>query len=212
MLKRILAVVMTMTICVNLGITALATSETVESEENIKVVNYSETISEQEIQEIVDDVKASLVYEDGTIVPIETTITIKDVETITSTLRSSDSSNTYAVTANSKVESDADSKNNEGVSASIYLGLVWQDVLGPNNILESVSGYVNVTKGTIESSTVKYGAAGEAGSWTTLELGKQTSFAKSVNMEAYIPHATYTVYFEGATFYLNVSVTPTIFD
>lgn len=211
-IKRILAVVISMTICANLGITALATNETVDAEENVKVVNYSETISEQEIQEIVNDVNASLAYEDGTIVPVETTITIKDVETSVGKLRNSDSLNTYAVAASSKIESDADSKNNEGVSASIYLELVWQDVLGPNNIFETVSGYVDITQGTINTSYVSYGGVGDAGSWRELDLGNQTSFSKNVNIVANTPSASYHVIFKGAVFELNVSVTPSIFD
>lgn len=180
-------------------------------EQDVKVVNLAKNISPESIQEIVNDVSATLVHTDGSVVQLETTITIEDVTQTPLRMLEAPSANTYQVRATSKVESDSDNKNDEGVSASIHLSMRWTDVPGPQNILESLWGSVDLSKGRIESSRVQYGDALRGGR-TTKNLGTQTSFSLNLNSLETSPTAVYQVYFVGASFYLNVSVTPSIWD
>lgn len=78
------------------------------------------------------------------------------VEDITSNTKSKTSAQEYQVSIRSKIEFDADSKNNEGVSASIYIVIRWIDNPFGNNVFESIEGNVDIDKGPISSSKVVY--------------------------------------------------------
>lgn len=209
MIKKLVPIFLTVILCVSSIETVSAATP---KNANVQVINRSSTISERALDELANDISASLTYEDGTSVPVETTVIVEDVDRQMAKESGFDVSNTYRVTAETKVESDSDNKNNEGVNASVHISLYWEDRLGPNNYFKSVEGGINLIQGTISSSQLRYGDATRMILDTIKNLGTKRSFNVYVNEEVYAPHAIYYVYFEGAIFHLDVSVTPTIFD
>lgn len=211
-LKKLISTVLAFSMCISIGNTVFASNaKSFTQNPNIKVINNSKQISDQSIEELVSDVNASLIYDNGTIVPIGFDITIDDIKASTKSKNSVDG-NTYRVALRSKVEAGAGDKNNEGVTATIYLALTWTDVTGPENILESIEGNVDVTEGTIKSSSVSYANKGFANTTKTTNLGTKTSFSKNINAIIFSPTSTYKVLFENAKWALSVKVSPSIFD
>lgn len=214
MMKKLTSIFFAVVLCVNTTATALAATpvECYNENENVQVINRSSSISEQALDELANDISASLTYDDGTSVPVATTVIVEDVDRQTAKENRLNASNTYRVTAETKVESDSDNKNNEGVNASVHISLYWEDRLGPNNYFKSVNGGINLIQGTISKSILRYGDLNRTINDTVMNLGAKRSFNVSVNKEVFAPHASYHVFFDGAIFELNVSVTPSIFD
>lgn len=209
-LKNFAAIALAFAISSGLSTVGFAsTTQNYSDNPNVRVVNHSTQISEQALQELVNDINVSMEYDDGSVIPVNSVITVED---ITSNNKSKTGAQEYQVSVRSKIESDADSKNNEGVSASIYLELRWIDNPFGNNVFESIEGNVDIDKGTISSSKVVYCDMLTAAANKNLNLGTKTSFYKYLGYEAFQPHASYHVKFVDATWELNVSVTPTFVD
>lgn len=209
MIKKFVSAILAMALCV--GATGTALAATPENT-NVQVINRSSKISQQAINELVNDVSASLTYKDGTTVPVETTVVVEDVDSYVAKARGFNENNTYRVTAETKVESDSDNKNDEGVNASVNISLYWQDRLGVNNYFESVEGGISLIKGSIRSSTLHYGGLESGYTMYTKNLGTKKSFDVNVGMYVLTPTASYHVQFDNAIFELNVSVTPSVLD
>lgn len=222
--KKIAASVMAAT---TLAVGAVGNYETfafvgnIEDEQaNIEIVNLSSNIGEEEIQKITDSVSANLVYEDGSEVPVNTVVTIEDISTLNSKMRtmSNDAdSNSYQVTvsasADQKITSDSADKNTSKVVASATLQLIWTDNTGLNNVIDKVSGTRTVTKGTVSSATLKYGDGYRSSIlWTTKDVTNMKSFSYSPNKTAADPSASYSILFKESSVALSLSVSSSIFQ
>lgn len=191
-----------------------------DEQANIEIVNLSSNISEDEIQKITDSVCAKLVCEDGSEVPVDTVVTIKDVSTSNSktrTMSDNADSNSYQVTvlasSDQKIVSDSNDKNTSKVVASATLQMVWTDKTGTKNVLNTVSGTRTVKKGTVSKATLKYGN-GERSSilWTKEDVTSKSSFSYSPNITVSDPSALYDISFEEGGISLYLSVSASIFQ
>lgn len=208
MLKRFTITALAVAMCLSLGTTSFASAPEAVQNPNVRVINQSEHISAQEIQKLSDSVSASFVKEDGTVIPVETEITIEDVAT-----NARSAGNTYraSVRANSKVSSGSNDKNSQGVTASAYAAITWTDVPGIYNNLDYIEGNVDITKGVMSSSKAEYGDSKHWMDKMTYPIGKKTSFSKSVDLQVATPYLVYTVFFKDAG-YLEVKAKASVFD
>lgn len=141
-------------------------------------------------------------------IPLDAEIIIEDVDT-----NSRSAGNTYraAVRAQSKVVSNSNDKNSEGVTASIYAAITWTDNLGLLNSLDYIEGNVDITEGEMTTSAAEYGDGNHWNKSKKYTIGKKTSFSKTPGMQAFKPQLYYTAYFKDAG-YLKVKVTPSLIN
>lgn len=104
------------------------------------IVNLSNNITPRQIQEIVDDIDASLISEDGNIMPIDCNIKIEDIPSNTYDLNSINNKS-YNVTIQAKVPDKedintykilSDSDNNNGINKSFQKTGINQVAMTPS--------------------------------------------------------------------------------
>ena len=222
-MKKILSFIMIGSVLLSSS-TMWAQEKEVAFEEKVKVINLTENITDECIDEITDSVSASLVYQDGTMVPTDMVITIEDISNTNSRNISNLIEKRYQVTVEASVSEVTDEANarkivndsaykNGDVVASATLQIIWTDVFGPENILNEVSGTLEVVSGTVKSGTVKYGDGFySAVGWTEKNVGSRKSFTYNPNETAFIPTADYWVYFKDELFGLHLSVSSSLFQ
>lgn len=218
-----LAIIMTGVILLS-GTTVWAKEKTIDVEDRIKVINLAENITDDCIDEITDSINAGLMYQDGTIVPVDTVITIEDISDSKARGISNTNENSYKVTVEAsvsendnmptsrKIVSDSGDKNGS-VEASATLQMIWTDVLGPNNILDQVSGTLTVKKGTVTLGIVKYGEGYRSAiAWKSRDVGAASSFEFNPNETYLDPAACYEIEFQEDFFSLYLTVHSSIFQ
>lgn len=210
MIRRcVVACCLAIIMCINLSpnVAYAATKET----KDIKIINYSNSISNEEICQIKNAVNAALVYEDGREIPLETTIVIEDIETFDDKARGV-GNNTYQVTATTKVESNSADLNSDGITATMTMRMIWQDVAGVNNILVSIEGWITVYNGSVKSVIAEYGDYYLQNRTQILNYGVCSSFYSDINYQTLAPFAECNVRFVNSDYVLYVMVAPSIFD
>lgn len=224
MFKKFVSFALASVICLSLNGPALALDDSIVTDSDITVINLSERITPQELQEIASCVTAQITKEDGTVVPVEATITVEDLsveDSVYSTYSkmSSIEGNSYKITLNAvasedKIDTDSGAQNGTGYNVAATLQLIWTDVFGVDNIIKEVSGTLTILKGTVdEDSFVEWGDAWEGAlRWTSRKVGTKPSFAYYPNETAIAPAAAYTVYIEDALVNLCLSVRSSIFQ
>ena len=207
--KKMLSMVLAFGMVASMSATAFAAAQTMgQTSSKIEVVRLSDNISEQVITEITDGVECSLMYDDGTIVPIHSVVTIEEINTGSKSL-----ADTYAVTLSSKIDSDSADKNSSNTTASATLKLVWTDGKGINNTIDEVSGTLDVVKGKVHSGTVRYGDGwASAISWDKKDVGNKSSFSYSPNYGVPDPTADYSIAFKDELFSMSMSVSANVFQ
>lgn len=227
--KKVLSVILACITIFGTSVTAFAADKSVDTNENIEIVNLSQNIDKSEIEEIKDSVVSNIVYEDGTEVPMATVVTIEDAAVSSNARSYSSSNNSYKVTVTGtadttqdtssasnnsrKIVSDSADRNNKKVVASISLQMIWTDVPGDvNNILNKVSVSRTVTSGTVSKATVSYWDQWDPANEVSKNITKKTSYSCSPNMCAIDPSASYGVHFEESIVQLYVSVSASIFQ
>lgn len=219
-MKKLLSTAVAIAMVTCMGTTAFAMDKALgEIESNIEVVNLSDNINIQTIQEIIRSVESSLIYDDGTVVPVDAVVTIEDISTMNH--RSSEVQS-YKVTLDTsiseqietpnsrKIDSDSDDKNGN-VVASATLQLIWTDGPGLNNVIDKVSGTLTVKKGRVSDGEVRYGDGWRSTIlWTKKDVGSASSFSYRPGITVADPSAVYYVDFEDATFGLSLRVSANV--
>lgn len=223
-LKKIVAMVVAVCMMMATNVTIFATEQTSVREGKLDVVNLSDNISTETIEEITSAVGVFLLYDDGSVVEVDSTVIIEDEPILNSRSIDGDSKHSYRVTVSAsvseqvstsnarKIVSDSSDKNGV-VVASITLRMKWTDNFGLENVIDEVSGTLTVDKGTVSSGTVSYGnGANSAAGWTKKSVGASSSFCYKPNMIVADPSADYIVKFKESDVALGASVSSSIFQ
>lgn len=184
MAKKMMSFVLAMAVCLSLSTPAMALDEpSVDSTPSVKVVNLSEDITAQELQKIVSSTCAYTMQDDGTIIPIDSVITIEDASLEYCAERTLSAQKAYKVTlsataSNEKIVVDSGSKNTSDIQASATLEMIWIDNFGLNNNIKSVSGSIHVIKGKVSEAVVQWGDGWVAGGYEKRDVTNKTSYLK----------------------------------
>lgn len=193
-----------------------------ENSAAVEVLNYSNYISEANVEALKDQVCATFTTASGEVIPLDCTVTIEDVNNGPSAY-SMAGSRSYAITvsAEQKIKSNSESDNNRnGVTATAYLTMYWTDNPGPKNTIDFLSGSIDVTKGTIENAKVwaKESHNRPIVNPLTYEIGTSTRFSFVVHYTTGAldggVHACYSTWFKewNGPSTLTVCVSPTVWD
>lgn len=193
-MKRFMSLLLAMAMLFALSAPALALdtsaldTSVVAPQSDMVVVNLSGSITSQEVQKIVDSTIVGLKKDDGTIVPVESVLTIEDVPVFTYANRIAQNENAYRVTVSATIEGDekfvskSDDNNSDYVTASALLQMIWIDGPGLQNAIKEVSGSLRVEKGTVTSATVRWGEGTQAASnWERRDVIGRSSFSYTAN-------------------------------
>lgn len=193
----------------DMKISGTTSNRTAAESSEITIMNFSKSISSEELQEIVHGTDACMVFEDGTVVPVAYVVTIEDVAT---PRNMAESQNTYKVTVSADVSEDKMDNDagvmNGNVTASATLELLWTDVPGVNNVIKRIKGTLTLHKGTVEVATVRYGDTWVTPlQWIPIDVTGMSSFTYFPNVTTIAPGTGYTIIFEEAVFslYLRAS-------
>lgn len=222
MTKKLTSLALALVMCLSLYIPAFALDNSPDSNPEVRVVNHSDSITAQELQEIVSSTSAYLTLKDGTAVPVDSVVTVEDiaapdVSPNQNAYNVSANQNSYKVTlsataSSDKIVSDSAEKNGS-VTASATLELIWVDGPELDNVIKKVSGTLNVVKGTVSEATVRYGIGWvSALQWTSKDVTGKTSFSYSPNLTVQCPKADYSIVFEEAMVAMSLSVSSSVFQ
>lgn len=222
MTKKVMSFALAIALCLSLSTTVLATNNpSTDFSPNVTVVNLSNNLPDQELQEIVDSTVAYIKQDDGTIAPVSSTITVEDIPVTNRSRNTTSVENTYKVTINATLSEDdndknvtnSKDKNSSAARATATLTIVWTDNLGPENEFKEVSGSLRVDKGTVESAELRYGdSLVSALKWRTVDVTGRDEFAYYPNWTTPCPVADYSIKFEGDGVTLYVHVSSSIFQ
>lgn len=212
-MRKILSLALSCTMVLGIMIPSVSAQDlTPDMEPEVTVVNLSESISTQEVQEIVSSTTAYFTLEDGTTVPVDSVVTIEDAPLTRSALPGQ---NAYQVTisaaaSNEKVVTNANEKNGS-VTATAVLSMIWIDNLGFNNVIKEVWGSRVIYVGTEKKGTLIYGNYGSSTvGWTKHIVTGPVEFRFYPNKKVDCPSAKYTVSFNETNSELTVKVTATV--
>lgn len=205
MAKKMMSFVLAMAICLSLNTTVLAMDDpSTDLSPNVTVVNLSDNITNQELQKIVDSTGAYIKQNDGTLVPISSTVTVEDMPVSNYSRNATSAENAYKVTINATLSendknvTDSSDKNSSAARATATLTIVWTDNFGPNNAFKEVSGTLRVDKGTVETAVVRYGDLLSAGiNWVKKDVKGKNKFTYYPNWIGPCPIADYSISFAG---------------
>ena len=208
-LKKMLLMVLVIVMIASMSTSVFAVQTSKEAaESNIEVVALSADIDASVLDEIENSVGACLVYKDGTTAPIDAVVTVEKMPT---TAKSA--ADTYAVEVRSKLDSDTADRNTSHTNASARLKLLWTDGPKLENIIDEVSGTLDLQKGKVTSGEVRYGNGWVSSAlWTVKNVGGASSFRYLPNMRANDPSASYSLGFEGELFTMYLHVSANVFQ
>lgn len=221
MSKKFTSFALAICIVFSLCCTAFATTIPTTAEPEVTVVNLSKSIAPQTLQEIVDSTGAQLVTDDGTIIPIDSVVTIEDcsVAEFSSLKNVSPEQDAYKVTVSTtasddKVVSDSGDKNGAEFNVSATLQLIWVDGPGLDNVIKKVSGTLTILKGKVKDATyVEWGNGWQSAlNWTTKRIGDKSSFTYYPNQTVACPASLYSVFVEGASVALTLKAYSSVFQ
>lgn len=222
MTKKVMSFALAIALSLSLSTTVLATDNpSTDFSPNVTVVNLSNNLPDQELQEIVDSTGAYIKQDDGTIVPVSSTITVEDIPVTNRSRDTTSVENAYKVTINATLSEDGNDKNvtdskdknSSAARATATLTIVWTDNFGIDNVFKEVSGSLRVDKGTVESAELRYGdSLTSALNWRTLDVKGRNEFSYYPNMTTPCPVADYSIKFEGDGFTLYVHVSSSMFQ
>ena len=208
MFKKIVSSILVLTLCFGLPINVYASEDLKQN--IVSVINNSENIDENMIEEILETTSAALIYDDGTVIPLETEIVIEDIGSSEITRSGG---NIYSVTSTTKIDIESADKDDENVLATVTLQMIWEDVLGPVNKLVNYSGEIRVTKGTMKTVKISYGNAYEMADAECYEMNwSLKTFYGDVNKNYVAPFVSCDVKFKDAKYSLYVMVKSSVFD
>lgn len=207
--KKKLSTVLAVGMIASMSTSAFAAQPSKEvAEPNVEVIALSADIDASVLNEIENSVEACLVYKDGTTAPLDAVITVEKVPT---TAKSA--ADTYAVAVRSKLDSDTDDRNTSHTNASATLKLLWTDGPQLENVIDEVSGTLDLQKGKVTSGEVRYGNGWVTPAlWTVKDVGGTSSFSFYPNMTTIDPSASYTLGFEGEISTMSLRVSANVFQ
>lgn len=209
--------ILAMAMCLSLSTTALALEKPyVDSAPSVEVVNLSENITDQELQEIVSSTCAYTIQDDGTTVPIDSVITIKDISLDHCAERMFSNQKAYEVTLSATVSNeknvyDDGEKNTSNVQATAELRMTWIDNFGPSNAIKSVYGSRTVTKGTVTSAVVGWKEFSTPREMVKKDVTHYSAFHYDCeNFVCIKPTAFYEIHFAGEAWPIYLQVTSSV--
>ncbi|MDR2953460.1 MAG: hypothetical protein LBV43_00060 [Prevotella sp.] len=213
-MKKLISAILAMAMVATMGASAFAEDAVPSSEVTIETL--TENISQEIVTDIKESVSSGLRYADGTVVPVDSFVTIEEAPVMRARSQGIDDPQTYLVTVRAgvkKTDSDTEDRNSGSKSASIYLQLTWTDNAGTGNVLNSLSTRLTNSGFKVTSGTLKYGdGSRSAATWTTKNIGSTSSYSISPNLTTYDPAASYTVMLEGELFSLFTTVGANVFQ
>lgn len=211
-MKKFISALLVLAMVATMSVSAFA--DDVAPSGNVTLVNLSENIEESTLQEIKESAKAGITLDDGTVIPIDSVVTVKDVVPDSRT-RSSDASgeNSYMVTVVAEYNDETISRailaagfddggtiSDKGGFGGLFpanytatLNMTWTDKLGTGNVLDKITGTLKITKGSFDYSLVTYGDYSKSTGQKTYNPGSKASWSISPAMKAYQPYAEYNV-------------------
>lgn len=232
--KKVVSLIASVMVCFALSTSALAVDNGVFTAE-VTVVNLSNEITDEMLQEIVNSTSACLISEDGTTIPIDSVVTVEDVtsteefEFVNSDIirDASVPCKAYKVAVSAKASDktvvDSGSKNGSGYNGSATLELVWVDGPGLNNVIKKVSGSVTCYNNTtVEDAYVAWGNGWQSqAGWPEVDLtskfanatnGKKVEYEEWPDETVPCPKAISSTLFKGASSYLSLSASSSVFQ
>lgn len=217
-MKKIISFLTVFCIMVPLCISAVGAVSVEEATATVEVLNYSRYFLDEDAEKLRDCVNATAPSADGDIIPLDCTVTIRDVDKNASSMYSL-GEHTYAITvsAQQKQTSNSGDSNKNGVMASATITMIWTDVFGTANTIDHLSGGVTITKGTFDHARVSYGSTHNS-PLILPYFQADTSFDRDVSFTSTNPfgslHAHYECWFDelGSTTPLRVCVSTPIIN
>ena len=221
MIRKVVSLALILAILSSINLSAYAVAQPSQTNDaTVTVVNLSDSITTHEIDEIVSSTHACIKQKDGTVIPIESVVTIEDISEPSYYSNNTPDQKSYKVTVNAtasdgvdKIVSNSGNKNNENVNATATLTLVWTDGPGLENVIKEVSGTIRVDKGRITSSYVDWGNGWEtAVNWHREQLRDVPRFVFYPTMKVPCPKDMYTIIFANDFLSLTVIVSSSVFQ
>lgn len=217
MTKKITALLIAFSTLCSMSVTAFAADMPVtKTSTDVTLINLSDKISDKELSEIKDTAHAYVTLHDGTIIPIDSVVTVEDVVEDGISPYSLSDPKSYKVTvqaaaSSDKIVSDSDYINGKDFNASATLQLIWTDGPGLDNYIKQVSGTLNVVKGTVTEGEVRWGNGWDSAmKWDSRSVGAKSSFSYSPNKKVPCPKADYSVIIEESFSNLYISVSSSV--
>lgn len=219
--KKVMSFILAMVMCFSLRIPAMALdAPSVDPAPSVEVVNLSDDITAQALQEIVSSTCAYTIQEDGTAIPVDSVITIEDVSLAQGVERMSSDQKAYQITLsttfsseNEKEVSDYGDKDSSIVQATAELKMVWVDGPGLSNYIKTVRGSRTVTKGSVTSAVVGWKEFSSPRNMVKKDVTTIASFY--YNCQEYLcvkPTAFYEIHFSGDSFSIYLQTTASVFQ
>lgn len=159
-----------------------AVSPAEETNTTIRIINHSD-MSEESLEQVKENVTATMVTAEGEYIPVECIVTIENLTENSVSARRTDGQ-TYSImaSATSKPAKGEDSIDRNGIVAHAVLIMMWTDQPGYKNTIDELSGFIDVTQGTISSGFLQYGATqNQMPTDANIELGTNTYFCYDIN-------------------------------
>lgn len=221
MKKKITALLLTIAMLVFTVVPAFAVDTADMSE--VTIINLSEKITAQELYEVKNSIGAKAIFDDGTIIPLDSVVTIEDFketeEDIPYRLYNVEESpqKSYKITVqteassdNDKIVSNSDDRNGKTYNVSATLQLIWTDGPGFDNCLKKVSGTITVLKGSVSKATVGWGDWTSPSIYAKRDVTDKSSFSYSPNYKTANPGSNLSVQIVDCTFSISISANASI--
>ena len=185
---------------------------------NVTIVNLSDNITSQQIQEIASATSACIKQKDGTTIPVNSVVTVEDVSMPVGLADTDSIPSAYKVTlsataSNEKEVYDNGDKKGADFDVSATLGMIWIDGPGLDNVIKEVSGVRVVKKGTIDSAKVQWGDGWKSAlTWTSKNVINRSTFLYRPNETVSCPKASYSIIPKGALVSLDLTVSSSVFQ
>ena len=186
------------------------------SDSNVAVVNLSDNITSQQLQEITSATSACIKQKDGTTIPVDSVVTVEDVSMPASLADTGSTSSDYkvilsATASDEKIVADSGEKNGGTYNVAATLQMIWIDGPGLDNVIKEVSGTSRVLKGTMASAEVQWGNGWKSAvTWTSKNVINRSSFLYRPNETVPCPKAQYAIMMNGAMSDLVLTVSSSV--
>ncbi len=213
-MKRIISLLMA--VCLMVAICVPTATASGVSDDPIKIVNHSRSISASQIAEIKESVGANLVMNDGTEVAIPSVVTIEDIPTGGISTYSLSSERQYAVSveaaaSTNKTVTDSGDQNFSGIHVSATLNMVWTDGPGLDNVIYSITGTKKITEGKETWGKVQWGDGWKSAlTWTQRDVSGTGEFHYWPGVTVSCPKAQYSILMDGAPWTLVLTVSSSV--
>lgn len=125
----------------------------------VTVFNHSRYLTDEDIEELKENISASIGSPTGEEIPLDCIVTVEDVTNNNAATYRGVANRTYAATVTTSITTPdrEEEVDTNAVKAIATIRMTWTDVLGIGNTLDNISGEIDIKKGTLTNGKVTYG-------------------------------------------------------